>query len=114
MFELLFYYYYYCYLLFFITIIMFDFSLLLRVSRGFFIVAYVNRHVTLHFFLNVCTVRRPSTVLTALSVYLTCLAALNVYSTCVLQYNFLPFFDTMLSVVNLGNIVLHRHYRFIG
>lgn len=98
------------YYLFFITIIMFDFSLLLHTSRGFFIVVYVNGPATLHSFLNFCTTRHPSTVLTALSVYLIGLAALNVYSRGVLQYSFLPFFDTMLFAVNLGNIVLYRHY----
>jgi hypothetical protein len=72
---------------------MFDFSLLLRTSRVFVIVAYVNRPATLHSFLNVCTGRCPSTVLTVLSVYLTGLAALNVYCTDVLQYSFVPFFS---------------------
>jgi hypothetical protein len=66
------------------------------------------------FLLNVCTTRRPLTILIALSVYLTSLTTLNVYSIGVLQYNLLPFFDTMLSAVNLGNVVLHRHYWFTG
>jgi hypothetical protein len=75
---------------------MFDFSLLLRTSRVFVIVAYVNRPATLHSFINVCTTRRPSTVLTVLSVYLIGLTALNVYSTYVLQYSFVPFFDSVV------------------
>jgi hypothetical protein len=37
-------------------------------------------------------------VLTALNVYLTCLTTLNVYLTGVLQYIFLRFLDTILSV----------------
>jgi hypothetical protein len=69
-----------------------DFFFIVRTSRVFVIVAYVNRSATLHFFLNVCTGRRPSTVLTVLSVYLTGLTTLNVYCTDVLQYNFVPFF----------------------
>ena len=52
----------------------------------------VNMPATLHSFLNVCTWWHPLTIMTVLSVYLTCLAALNVYCTYVLQYSFVPFF----------------------
>jgi len=69
---------------------------------------------TLHSFLNVYTARGPWTVLIALNVYLTGLTTLNVYLTGVLQYFFLRFFYTMLSAMNMGNIVLHQHYRFTG
>jgi len=65
-------------------------------------------------FLNVYTVGGLWTVLTALNVYMIGLIVWNVYLKSVLQYIFLRFLDTIFSVVNLGNIVLHRNYWLIG
>jgi hypothetical protein len=53
-------------------------------------------------------------VLTSLNIYLTGLTAWNVFLTGVLQYIFLRFFYTILSAVNLGNIVLHRNSWLTG
>jgi hypothetical protein len=67
-----------------------------------------NRPATLHFFLNVCTGLRPSTVLTVLSVYLTGLAVLNVYCTDALQYSFVSIFlmvDITASVVDACSLL---------
>jgi len=65
---------------------------MLRASRIFAIIVYVNMPSMVHSFLNVCIGRCPSMVMTVLSVYLTGLTALNVYCTDVLQYSFVPFF----------------------
>jgi hypothetical protein len=73
------------------------------------IITYVSMPSTLHFFLNVYIAQGPWMVVTALHVYLTSLTALNVYLIGMLQYIFLLFFYTMFSVVNMGDIVLHRH-----